>query len=1015
MSIRTDLGYVTQFESFIWKNAFHYWLNIGTMIREMFVSSDEDDIESQCDVDPERAGLTRPNRDMHNRCCGGKAWCIKGAVPKGNATKKIIKQMSFREGQVIFKCTKCCSIKPERAHHCSVCQRCIRKMDHHCPWMIVYVFYLLAIVMPSLSRPYDPEDDGLKSVLPSSGEFEAFYPREAHGIPNGSSRPAHGHGSFYKHRNPALVDMRFVVSLALIASSDAFFLKWGSDTTRQPSSQKWVQQMSPNMSPAYRYQYYSPYEPRKVYQMAPQQYQPEIAMPQSMAPIPISVPAGASLTPVSLQHVQLVPCMCPVAPEEAEKLQEQVGPGPYLAQTYAPQSYPVPQQMTVSAADNTKTSTKQFTRQHYVLSGVALQEKINQLYLSYMPMDLNSAYHRQKKQSITKLNSVLTQTNRQNLQEANFDEVLLCGLTLIYYFGMRLKLSRLTSKYFHWSGKRQFLKAENVFQKAMDMLLPERSEATIKIMLLFFTNVALWPYESFVLQILEVVLYFTRSEMIVFNLMLTDIHYELFNDVKTARHRMRVLYELLQSDNLVLEKHKLLPFITRLLDFFANSIIKGENRLSAYKYLRKGFEVCLRRIFERAPNQHRLTIITTMLNWFSMVSMNDDDILEFSSLLDYAAELYKVGLYSESFREGLFDYVLSYLVGSTNALYSLVGCRLLQRFLDRQLNAPYLLSPTLYYEFSQVHLKIGDYDSSDKAFMRRHREKLHEYFIQAVMRHCENCVNLKALFAVVCCMILEVPCGLTAAAAACMMMTMQDFALNGENLSATCRYRMHAIVISVMSLICWVHKAPVLYQYVNQIIARRAKEAPQLNPPLVQNYNLGHHHVTWNKPTLFFEDWELRYGLWKHFQNTQVLLFCMAVFLAGLLSEVEGRKKKVVIHVPYKVKKIKHVHTVYKTIHHHHTHHEHEPIISPSEEHEHFHHNIMHIHDDPGAGQHSQPVPGIGIPEFLPDVPLDPLDVPGIPHDVPVIPNRHIIPLFRRNLIAPKNVKPKREGDSHTS
>lgn len=60
---------------------------------------------------------------------------FQGAVPKGNATKEMIKQMSFREGQVIFKCTKCCSIKPERAHHCSVCQRCIRKMDHHCPWV----------------------------------------------------------------------------------------------------------------------------------------------------------------------------------------------------------------------------------------------------------------------------------------------------------------------------------------------------------------------------------------------------------------------------------------------------------------------------------------------------------------------------------------------------------------------------------------------------------------------------------------------------------------------------------------------------------------------------------------------------------------------------------------------------------------------------------------------------------------------------------------------------------------
>lgn len=48
---------------------------------------------------------------------------LQGAVPKGNATKEMIQQMGFREGQVIFKCPKCCSIKPDRAHHCSVCQR----------------------------------------------------------------------------------------------------------------------------------------------------------------------------------------------------------------------------------------------------------------------------------------------------------------------------------------------------------------------------------------------------------------------------------------------------------------------------------------------------------------------------------------------------------------------------------------------------------------------------------------------------------------------------------------------------------------------------------------------------------------------------------------------------------------------------------------------------------------------------------------------------------------------------
>lgn len=57
-------------------------------------------------------------------------------------------------------------------------------------------------------RPYDPTDKEIAMIIPPEGTFEAFYPREMYGIPNGDARAPHSHGSFYKHRHPALIDTK---------------------------------------------------------------------------------------------------------------------------------------------------------------------------------------------------------------------------------------------------------------------------------------------------------------------------------------------------------------------------------------------------------------------------------------------------------------------------------------------------------------------------------------------------------------------------------------------------------------------------------------------------------------------------------------------------------------------------------------------------------------------------------------------------------------------------------------
>ena len=60
-------------------------------------------------------------------------------------------------------CKKCSQLKPPRAHHCSICGKCVLRMDHHCPWVgacvgirnhklfILFMFYSVLSAIFALS------------------------------------------------------------------------------------------------------------------------------------------------------------------------------------------------------------------------------------------------------------------------------------------------------------------------------------------------------------------------------------------------------------------------------------------------------------------------------------------------------------------------------------------------------------------------------------------------------------------------------------------------------------------------------------------------------------------------------------------------------------------------------------------------------------------------------------------------------------------------------------------------
>ena len=41
----------------------------------------------------------------------------------------------------IRTCSRCAKLKPDRSHHCRLCDTCVLKMDHHCPWIANCVGY----------------------------------------------------------------------------------------------------------------------------------------------------------------------------------------------------------------------------------------------------------------------------------------------------------------------------------------------------------------------------------------------------------------------------------------------------------------------------------------------------------------------------------------------------------------------------------------------------------------------------------------------------------------------------------------------------------------------------------------------------------------------------------------------------------------------------------------------------------------------------------------------------------
>lgn len=55
-----------------------------------------------------------------------------GFLPKGSMPDEHETRPPDTQSKAMDVCKRCRSVKPSRAHHCRICDRCVERMDHHC-------------------------------------------------------------------------------------------------------------------------------------------------------------------------------------------------------------------------------------------------------------------------------------------------------------------------------------------------------------------------------------------------------------------------------------------------------------------------------------------------------------------------------------------------------------------------------------------------------------------------------------------------------------------------------------------------------------------------------------------------------------------------------------------------------------------------------------------------------------------------------------------------------------------
>lgn len=219
---------------------------------------------------------------------------------------------------------------------------------------------------------------------------------------------------------------------------------------------------------------------------------------------------------------------------------------------------------------------------------------------------------------------------------------------------------------------------------------------------------------------------------------------------------------------------------------------------------------------------------------------------------------------SQNLKPEIIDQLLL-MMTSQCAIECNIGCNFLTSLIDHYRNSRHFQVPMIFFLNTNYGFKKGSGSDQAIAIINSSDKKIEEAIFKAVQMHGSNYENMLSIYKLFCVLIVSLPTGTINIMVMKILLRLQTFAMEErEGFEQDDMNCIHALIISVMTLICYLTRARGLSAYIHDIVCFRYDMKPQLNPPLLKMKGLPVDLTI--KPELLLDKWELRYCLWRHYK-----------------------------------------------------------------------------------------------------------------------------------------------------